>query len=101
VIQLVTPHDKAPKTPRLQQASHDQDHETRLEAQIARLEDLRKPQPDDDDPELKFNRCIELERLDAEGHPLTEEQRNFMQDYQRSAQYRSFQRMRKALGSDE
>ncbi|WP_065322683.1 transposase domain-containing protein [Tritonibacter mobilis] len=101
VIQLVTPHDKAPKTPRLQQTSHDQDHENRLEAQIARLEDRRKPQPDDDDPELQFNRCIELEQLDAEGHPLTEEQRNFMQDYQRSAQYRSFLRMRKALGSDE
>lgn len=101
VIQLVTPHDKAPKTPRLQQTSHDQDHENRLEARIARLEDRRKPQPDDDDPELQFNRCIELERLDAEGQPLTEEQRNFMQDYQRSAQYRSFLRMRKALGSDE
>ena len=40
-----------------------------------------------------------LER--AKGNPLTEEQRNFMQDYQRSAQYRSFLRMRKALGSDE
>ncbi|NIZ13934.1 transposase domain-containing protein [Phaeobacter sp. HF9A] len=98
VVQLVTPHRNAPKAPRLVENS---DQEERLEAQIARLADRRAPTPTEDDPEEMFNRCVELEQLDAEGHPLTEEQRNFMTDYQRSAQYRSFLRMRKALGSEE
>lgn len=101
VVQLVTPHRKAPKSPRLRIAAQDHAQEERLEAQIARLEDRRKPAPIEDDPEALFNRCRELERLDAEGQPLTEEQRNFMQDYQRSAQYRGFSRMRKSLGSEE
>ena len=101
VVQLVTPHRNAPKAPRLVRAQEDHDQEARLEAQIARLEDRRKPAQVDDDPEAMFNRCQELEQLEAEGHPLTEEQRNFMQDYQRSAQYRGYLRMRKTLGSEE
>jgi len=104
IVQLVTPHAKAPKTPKapvLMRRDNEAATEARLEAEIARLEDRRAPVAVEDDPEVNFERCQELERLDADGHPLTEEQHNFLRDYQRSAAYRSFLSMRRAFGGEE
>ncbi|MBR9841258.1 MAG: transposase [Rhodobacteraceae bacterium] len=101
VVRLVPAHPKAPKPQQSRRHTTDQlESAERLDAQITRISERRAPGPDDD-PRGRFERATQLEAIQAEGHPMTAEQSLWLADYQQSAEYRGFARMRRAFGQEE
>ena len=100
VVRLVTPHVKAPKPARRRETTDQIEAAARLEAQITRLSERRAP-PAEDDPRARFERALTLEAMLAEGQPMTAEQGSWIAEYQQSAEYRGFARLRRAFGQDE
>ncbi|MBR9841183.1 MAG: transposase [Rhodobacteraceae bacterium] len=101
VVRMVPAHPKAPKPQRAGRQTTDQiESAARLDAQITRISERRAPGPGDD-PRGRFERATQLEAMQAEGQPMTAEQSSWLADYQQSAEYRGFARMRRAFGQDE
>ncbi|ALF02082.1 MULTISPECIES: transposase domain-containing protein [Salipiger] len=101
VVRLVPAHPKAPKPARRGRQSTDQiENAARLDAQITRISE-RRAAPVEDDPRGRFDRAMTLEAMQAEGQPMTVEQATWLAEYQQSAEYRGFARMRRAFGEDE
>ena len=102
VHQLVTPHKAAPKRRRAQ-TSEEIEREAELSAQVMRLEEhrARAVDPADDDPEVRFKRALALEQALDSGEVLTQDQRNWLADYQQSSEYRAALRMARRFGAEE
>ncbi|MBP0483969.1 transposase domain-containing protein [Sagittula salina] len=100
VVRLAVPHSKAPKGQGRSTRHVDIDAEQRLEAKIHQLKTRHQAQTEDD-PEARFARAQELEVLQAEGHPMTEEQTAWLADYQTTGEYRAHARMNRALGDKD
>lgn len=101
VHQLVTPHKAAPK--RRVVLPEDTDREAALDATVARLEEHRPTatDTDQDDPEVKFGRALALEQALENGDPLTQDQRDWLGEYQRSSEYRAGLRMKRHFSADD
>ncbi len=103
IVELVPLHKNAPKpdqVKRPQIAGPDAATEEELEAKITILANHRSAEIEDD-PEERFDRLRELEAMDANGDPLTQEQRRFMREYPKSAEYQGYLQMQKALGGSD
>ncbi|MGR3823583.1 MAG: transposase domain-containing protein [Salipiger marinus] len=100
VVRLVPAHPKAPKPARRRETTDQIEAAARLEAQITRLSERRAPSAEDD-PRARFERALTLEAMLAEGQPMTAEQGSWLAEYQQSAAYRGFARLRRAFGQDE
>ncbi|SDY54838.1 transposase domain-containing protein [Citreimonas salinaria] len=100
VVRLVPNHRQAPKSAVRRPTTDEVEAEARLEAQVTRLSEHRPAQPEDD-PQTRFDRALELEAIEADGHPLTEQQRLWLTEYSQSAEYRAWTRMRASAAKDE
>ena len=100
VVRLVPAHPKAPKPARRRETTDEREATARLEAQITRLSE-RRAAPVEDDPRTRFDRALTLEAMLAEGQPMTAEQGSWLAEYQQSAEYRGFARLRRAFGQEE
>lgn len=100
VVRPVFGHAKAPKPAPRRPTADQVEAEERLAAQVTRLSERRAPPPEDD-PQARFDRALELEALEASGHPLTNDQALWLSEYRQSAEYRGFARLRAAFGKDD
>ena len=100
VVKLVTGHAKAPKPTRSRQTLDEVEAQERLNAGITRLAD-RRPAETEDDPEVRFNRALELEAIIAAGDALTDAQQSWLTEYQQSGEYRGQARTRAAFRQEK
>ncbi len=91
VVQLATPHSKAPKPSKSAEAAT---------GGVTRLADHRDAAPVEDE-DARFERALELEAMEADGQQLTDSQRAFLTDYRQSAAYRGRMRLRNAFEQNE
>lgn len=89
VIRLPKIHPHAPKGGKHRQVAPEE--EARLSASVTRLEErMRAPKaPLERDREADFARAMELEQMQADGYPLSDQQRAWLADYQDTSEYRS------------
>ncbi|WP_299370490.1 transposase domain-containing protein [uncultured Tateyamaria sp.] len=93
VVQLVTPHSKAPKggTP----PTHGAD----VTRTVAPFTPRTRPSAEDD-PDAVFKRYGELVAMEAQGKPLTDAQRTFLTEYPKSPAFKARERLQRAFGGD-
>ncbi|MEQ5870218.1 Mu transposase C-terminal domain-containing protein [Sagittula sp. NFXS13] len=97
VIRLPKIHPHAPKGGKRGQVAAED--EARLSAEVTRLQERiqRRPEPERD-PAMEFARAMELEGMEANGQPLSVEQRAWLTDYQGTSEYRVQLRIHRGFG---
>lgn len=100
VVRPVFGHAKAPKPASRRLTADQVEAEERLAAQVTRLSERRPSDDDEDDPQVRFERAMQLEAMIARGEPVTQAQIDKLTEYQSSAEYRGFARLRAAFGQE-
>ncbi|WP_425072553.1 transposase domain-containing protein [Sagittula sp. S175] len=98
VVKLPTPHRNAPKGRAHIERAADHETDKKLEAKILQLEARRAAPDREDDAEARFARAMELEAMQADEIPMTEEQTAWLADYQTTSEYHGHVRMNRQLG---
>lgn len=101
VVRIATAHPRAPKANARAPTIDEIERSAKLEADITRLQDRRAaPSQTEKQPEDSYARALELEAILEDGHPLTQEQADWLSEYQLSNEYRGRDRVRRMFSGN-